>query len=138
MINCTVCRRCYTLVSNCLLNLDAPPSADLSVAARCCGKLWLAVTPDPDAVRPGLWPAVPGLGLIPQGRGDLGTRMARPLMTLPRGPVIIVGTDIPDISRGHIADGFAALGHVCKEGRFFSLSSEPLVLRVAIIMSNRK
>ncbi|MDA0787020.1 MAG: DUF2064 domain-containing protein, partial [Proteobacteria bacterium] len=73
-------------------------------------RTWLAVTPDTDATRPGLWPAVPGMQVIPQGRGDLGVRMARPMMTLPPGPVLIVGTDIPDITRGHIADGFAALG----------------------------
>lgn len=71
---------------------------------------WLAVTPDADALRPGLWPAVPGVKLIAQGQGDLGERMARPLRTLPPGPAIIVGTDIPDICPGHIADGFAALG----------------------------
>jgi hypothetical protein len=71
---------------------------------------WLAVTPDADAVRPGLWPAVLGVQLIPQGQGDLGARMARPMAELPPGPVMIIGTDIPDITRGHIADGFAALG----------------------------
>lgn len=71
---------------------------------------WLAVTPDVDAARTGLWPAVPGVRLIPQGKGDLGVRMARPMRTLPPGPVIVVGTDIPDVTRGHIADGFAALG----------------------------
>ncbi len=74
-------------------------------------RTWLAVTPDGDALRPGLWPAVPGVGLIPQGQGDLGARMARPMTMLPPGPVIVVGTDIPDISADHIADGFAALGN---------------------------
>lgn len=73
-------------------------------------RTWLAVTPDGDAMRPGLWPAVPGVGLIPQGRGDLGARMARPLTELPPGPVIIIGTDIPGITPRHIVDGFAALG----------------------------
>jgi len=73
-------------------------------------RTWLAVTPDGDAFRPGLWPSVPGVGLIPQGHGDLGARMARPLAELPPGPVIVVGTDIPDIAPRHIADGFAALG----------------------------
>jgi rSAM/selenodomain-associated transferase 1 len=74
-------------------------------------RTWLAVTPDGDAMRPGLWPAVPGVRVIPQGSGDLGVRMARPMAELPSGPVMIVGTDIPDITRGHIADGFAALGN---------------------------
>lgn len=71
---------------------------------------WLAVTPDTDAMRPRLWPSVPGLRVIPQGRGDLGERMARPMAGFPPGPVIVVGTDIPDITQEHIADGFAALG----------------------------
>jgi len=74
-------------------------------------RTWLAVTPDVDAARPGLWPAVPGVRLIAQGQGDLGARMARPMRTLPPGPVIIIGTDIPDISVEHIASGFAALGN---------------------------
>ena len=81
----------------------------LGVDPRWC--TWLAVTPDTDAMRSGLWPAVPGVRLIPQGGGDLGARMARPMAALPPGPVMIVGTDIPDITRGHIANGFAALGN---------------------------
>lgn len=73
-------------------------------------RTWLAVTPDRDAARPGSWPPVPGVRLIAQGGGDLGDRMARPLHTLPPGPVVIVGSDIPDIAPHHIADAFAALG----------------------------
>lgn len=71
---------------------------------------WLAVTPDGNAARPRLWPPVPGVRLMPQGGGDLGVRMARALRRLPPGPAIIVGTDIPDITPRHIAEGFAALG----------------------------
>ena len=73
-------------------------------------RTWLAVTPDGDAARPGLWPSVPGVRLIAQGGGDLGDRMARPLHALPPGPVVIVGTDIPDIAPRHVVDAFAALG----------------------------
>ena len=73
-------------------------------------RTWLAVTPDGDASHPGLWPSVPGVGLIPQGQGDLGARMARPMAELPPGPVMIIGTDIPDIAPHHISEGFAALG----------------------------
>lgn len=73
-------------------------------------RTWLAVTPDADAARSGLWPPVPGVRLIGQGGGDLGARMARPLIEMPPGPVVIVGTDIPDIAPRHIADAFAALG----------------------------
>jgi len=71
---------------------------------------WLAVTPDRAAYDPPLWPAVPGVALIPQGGGDLGARMARPLRELPPGPVVIVGSDIPDLGPGHVMDAFAALG----------------------------
>lgn len=64
----------------------------------------LAVTPG--AAR---WP--PNLPRIPQGEGSLGQRMDRVMRTQPPGPVVIVGTDIPDIRRRHIADAFAALGN---------------------------
>lgn len=68
---------------------------------------WLAVTPDRAAGKPGLWP--PGFRLIGQGRGDLGARMARVFRTLPPGPVVIVGSDIPGVTPAHIAEAFAAL-----------------------------
>lgn len=69
---------------------------------------WLAVTPDATAREPRLWPQ--GWAVVPQGRGDLGQRMFAPLLHLPPGPVVIVGSDIPDISAAHIAAAFAALG----------------------------
>lgn len=71
---------------------------------------WLSVTPDSGALQPGLWPTVPGVHLISQGAGDLGDRMARPLHLLPAGPVVIVGSDIPDVAPHHVRDAFAALG----------------------------
>ena len=66
----------------------------------------LAVTPDPALHSPML----PDLARIPQGPGDLGDRMGRLFRTLPPGPVLIVGADIPAITRAHIAAGFRALG----------------------------
>ncbi len=51
--------------------------------------------------------ALPRMG---QGRGDLGTRMARIFRALPPGPAVIVGADIPGIRRAHVARAFAALG----------------------------
>jgi hypothetical protein len=69
---------------------------------------WLALTPDREAARAGIWPA--GWRRIPQGRGNLGRRMARPARILPPGPVVIVGTDVPAIRPRHIAAAFAALG----------------------------
>lgn len=66
-------------------------------------RCWLSVTPD-DSLH------LPGWRTIAQGRGDLGERMMRPLNALPPGPVVIVGSDIPDISAQHVAGAFEALG----------------------------
>ncbi|MBL6929261.1 MAG: TIGR04282 family arsenosugar biosynthesis glycosyltransferase [Rhodospirillales bacterium] len=65
---------------------------------------WLCVTPDDADGFP------PGWTVVPQGPGDLGERMDRPLRLLPPGPAVIVGTDVPDISRNHIHRAFEALG----------------------------
>lgn len=70
---------------------------------------WLAVTPDRAALdRRGLWDLP--VRVIPQGAGDLGRRMARPMHRLPPGPVVIVGADIPDIQPRHLAQAFRLLG----------------------------
>lgn len=69
---------------------------------------WLSVTPDGSARQPRLWPK--GWMAIPQGGGDLGARLLTPMLALPPGPVVIVGTDIPDITAAHIAAAFEALG----------------------------
>jgi len=53
---------------------------------------------------------VPGeIELVPQARGDLGTRMQRLFDLLPPGPILIVGSDIPSIRPAHIADVFKLL-----------------------------
>ena len=70
--------------------------------------LWLAVAPDAEGMRSRIWPS--DLPRIPQGEGDLGDRMARILRSLPPGPACIVGSDIPGITRPHVAEAFAALG----------------------------
>ena len=69
---------------------------------------WIAVTPDTAVAEPALWPC--GWRRIPQGSGDLGARMARVINTLPPGPAVIVGTDVPGIRSLHIAQAFRALG----------------------------
>ncbi|CCQ75330.1 conserved protein of unknown function [Magnetospira sp. QH-2] len=68
---------------------------------------WLAVTPDRErgAV---YWPR--GWRIIGQGRGDLGRRMAKPLYELPPGPLVLVGTDIPDLGAKQVAEAFRLLG----------------------------
>jgi len=70
-------------------------------------RIWLAVTPDEFSGQHCFWPA--DLEHLPQGRGDLGQRMARPFYSLPPGPVLVVGSDIPDITRPLIEKAFNAL-----------------------------
>lgn len=68
----------------------------------------LAVAPDHEGMSSRVWPE--HLMRVPQGRGDLGDRMARVFRTIPRGPVCIVGADIPGINRKRVREAFAALG----------------------------
>ena len=63
----------------------------------------LSVSPDRGAAR---WPT--GLPRHPQGQGDLGERMAR-AMRAQRGPVVLVGGDIPDLDKHHVAQALRAL-----------------------------
>jgi uncharacterized protein len=66
----------------------------------------LSIAPDAGVGRP-IWPRGPLRRA--QGGGDLGQRMQR-IMDWPEpGPLIIVGTDIPEIDASHIADAFAKL-----------------------------
>lgn len=71
----------------------------------------VAMTPDHLATaraRPRSWPRT--VNIMPQGGGDLGQRMARPMHELPPGPVVIIGSDIPDLAPDHIWRAFKALG----------------------------
>jgi uncharacterized protein len=70
----------------------------------------LQVTPDREAYVHRQWPG--SAALIAQGRGDIGTRMERGLTGFPRSvPVVLIGSDIPDVTEGHIQKAFHALGH---------------------------
>ncbi|MDP6604579.1 MAG: TIGR04282 family arsenosugar biosynthesis glycosyltransferase [Rhodospirillales bacterium] len=71
-------------------------------------RLTLAVTPDRDAERSEFWPH--RLRRVPQGSGDLGKRMARVMAAMPPGPVIVVGSDVPELGARHVAPAFLALG----------------------------
>lgn len=71
----------------------------------CCRRFRtvLAITPDRARVHV-------HLPLLPQGRGDLGQRMARAAARVPHGRVAIVGCDIPGLCVADIVAAFRALG----------------------------
>ncbi|MGH1415518.1 MAG: TIGR04282 family arsenosugar biosynthesis glycosyltransferase [Pelagimonas sp.] len=69
----------------------------------------LAVAPDRDGLQSRVWPA--HLPRWPQGRGNLGDRMARMLSYAPSGPACVIGADIPGIDRPNIWKAFEALGN---------------------------
>lgn len=69
----------------------------------------LSVTPDRAGMLSRCWPG--DLARMAQGRGDIGQRMAHALRRIPLGRVCLVGADIPDLSRAHVARAFAALGN---------------------------
>jgi rSAM/selenodomain-associated transferase 1 len=70
-------------------------------------RCWLALTPDRAAMGPRFWPV--SCRRIGQGRGDLGQRMARPFARL-AGEVVLIGSDIPEITASHIEAAFRLLG----------------------------
>jgi len=77
------------------------------VAADRRWRLYLGVTPSAD--RHGRFWSL-AFRRLDQGNGDLGRRMAHMFHTLPPGPAVIVGSDIPEITASHIAAAFRALG----------------------------
>lgn len=76
-------------------------------------RTWLFVAPDSAAQTGYGWPGrgwPSDLPVRPQGTGDLGTRMMRAITSLPPGPVVLIGADIPGIEAHHIQDALARLG----------------------------
>lgn len=71
-------------------------------------RIVLAVSPGPEAVGSRVWPA--GFVQVDQGRGGLGARMARGLGLGAPGDVVLIGSDIPGVTRHHVARAFAGLG----------------------------
>ncbi len=72
----------------------------------------LRITPDTklQSHLGGLWPSQ--LDRKPQGSGDLGQRLSKAFAEAPPGPVIVVGTDAPQINTADIQNAFSALkGH---------------------------
>ncbi|MGR3291914.1 MAG: TIGR04282 family arsenosugar biosynthesis glycosyltransferase, partial [Paracoccaceae bacterium] len=68
----------------------------------------VAVTPNIAGLESRIWPL--DLLRFPQGSGNIGTRMARIFDAMPKGPVVIIGADIPGIEKRHIAGAFRKLG----------------------------
>ena len=95
---------------------------------------WLATAPDRWRGREPFWPfALPSL---PQGPGDIGQRMSRVFCSLPPGPAIIVGSDLPDLTSEHVARGFAALGRAdvvlgpAEDGGYWLIGLGPRARRI--------
>ncbi|MEO9457533.1 MAG: TIGR04282 family arsenosugar biosynthesis glycosyltransferase [Lentilitoribacter sp.] len=68
----------------------------------------LAVAPDHGGLLSRVWPS--HIERIPQGQGDLGDRMARAMRSVPKGPVCVIGADIPGVGPDQIARAFKTLG----------------------------
>jgi rSAM/selenodomain-associated transferase 1 len=68
---------------------------------------WVAVS-GVHELNANVWPG--NVNLVDQGTGDLGDRMQRMFNTLPIGPVVVIGSDIPNIERADIANAFHQLG----------------------------
>jgi rSAM/selenodomain-associated transferase 1 len=71
-------------------------------------RVQIAVTPDRACRRAHHWRK--GVEAVGQGDGDLGKRMLRALRNCPRGPVALVGADVPALDACHIAAAFRLLG----------------------------
>lgn len=70
----------------------------------------LQITPDREKSAGRQWPTADDI--LGQGRGGLGGRMERGLTGFPRGtPVVLIGSDIPGVTKPHIREAFKALGH---------------------------
>lgn len=62
----------------------------------------------PAGARYACWPL--DSARIDQGTGDLGARMMQALGALPPGPIVILGTDTPQVEPGDVAAAFRTLG----------------------------
>lgn len=72
-------------------------------------QLRLSISPAPKAMHSRAWPA--GLPRDAQIRGDLGARMRHVFESAPRGPVVLIGGDIPGITPAIIQDAFKKLAN---------------------------
>lgn len=87
--------------------------------------LWLT----PDRLARGRGLRVAGIPLQAQGRGDLGARMRRAFLARAKGPVVLVGSDIPALGPAQIRRAFEALGRddlafgPAKDGGYWLIAS---------------
>ena len=70
-------------------------------------RIVLAVAKAPNQPDPPIWPKE--LQRVDQGIGDLGQRMKRLLSCFKMAPAVIIGSDIPQIEKRHIAEAFKRL-----------------------------
>ena len=71
-------------------------------------ELILSVSPNYEGMQSRVWPH--HLARIPQGQGNLGTRMKTLFDSLPPGPACIIGADIPGVTSREIWQAFRSLG----------------------------
>lgn len=69
---------------------------------------WIALNPDSEIWNKAFWPD--NFTAVRQGSGDIGQRMGRIMQTMPPGPVVIIGADVPGIYPQHIVSAYKALG----------------------------
>ncbi|MGF1447581.1 MAG: DUF2064 domain-containing protein [Pikeienuella sp.] len=81
---------------------------------------------------------------MPQGQGDLGSRIARALAAQPAGPALLIGADVPGVRACHIAHCFEVLGQAdavlgpAEDGGFWAIGlSSPRPLPTGIFAGAR-
>ena len=67
---------------------------------------WLAVTPIKDKLN---YKNLKDWKIVDQGPGGIGERMMKVLLLMPKGPVVLVGSDIPNLEKQNISNAFKLL-----------------------------
>ena len=104
------------------------------------GAAWtttLAVSPDRDLTNEfgGAWPS--HMNRVSQGRGNLGQRMANAMRSHGKGPVCIIGSDLPDLLTGDITAAFKVLKRYdvvfgpATDGGYWLIGMSPRCARLA-------